>query len=349
MRTIFSLFCLFLFLVSCDKENNEGPSGIYRESVFITNEGPFSGGTGTVLAYNRQTGEVGNDLFEAANGRPLGNIVQSITVSESLAFIAVNNSNKVEVVSMEDFQSIATIEDISLPRYILVEGEKAYISSWDNTIKVVGLEDYTVIESLPAATGPDEMVISGEYLFAVNGGGYGTDSVVSFVNINHKEIFGMIPTGHRPTGIVKDLHGRLWVLSSGRGWNGFPDPSDTPGNLVCIDPVTREIIAQYPFQATDQHPDQLVVSDDGSTLYYAYPDGIYRFSVDDPVLQPSPFIPSSTMYYALGYDPVSDMIYASDPLDYAQNGRIYRFHATDGTSAGSFGAGIVPGGFWFNQ
>ena len=55
------------------------------------------------------------------------------------------------------------------------------------------------------------------------------------------------------------------------------------------------------------------------------------------------------MYYALGYDPVSGMIYASDPLDYSQNGRIYRFKAADGTSLGSFEAGIVPGSFWFNN
>ena len=97
------------------------------------------------------------------------------------------------------------------------------------------------------------------------------------------------------------------------------------------------------------HPDQLIVSDDGSTLYYSYPDGIYKFSLENPEIASAPFIESGIMYYALGYDPVSDMIFASDPIDYAQNGRVYRFNASDGSAADSFEAGIIPGCFWFNK
>lgn len=348
-KTTLLLIVILNILISCDKNESDGPSGIWKDSVFITNEGPFQGGTGTVLAYNRQTGEISGDLFGSANGRPLGNIVQSITVVEDIAFIAVNNSNKVEVVSMEDFKSVAVIENITLPRYILAHNDKAYISCWDNTIKVASLSDYSIVDQLPAGTGPDEMVISGEYLFAVNTGGYGLDSTVVFVNVNNKEIFGMIEVGHRPLDIVTDNKGKLWVICSGRGWNGFPDPSDTPGKLVSIDPVTREIIAEYVFPDASLHPDHLAVSEDGKTLFYAYPDGIYKFAVDNPVLEAQPFIPSDIMFYSLGFDPVSDMLYASDPLDYAQNGRIYRFKVSDGTSAEPFEAGVIPGGFWFNE
>jgi hypothetical protein len=55
------------------------------------------------------------------------------------------------------------------------------------------------------------------------------------------------------------------------------------------------------------------------------------------------------MYYALGYDPVTEMIFASDPIDYAQDGRIDRFNSADGSAVDSFGAGIIPGSFWFNK
>ena len=236
-NSILYLLSILLIVSSCNKDENDGPSEIWKDSVFVTNEGPFQGGTGTILAYNRQTGEVSGDLFESANGRPLGNIVQSVTIGEGFAFIAVNNSNLLEIVSLEDFKTVATIDSIALPRYILINGEKAFVSCWDNSIKVISLVDYTVIDELPAGNGPDEMALSGEYLFAVNSGGYGVDSVVSFVNVNDKEIFGMIEVGHRPSGIVTGKDGKLWVLCSGKGWNYFPDPSDTPGRLVCIDPV----------------------------------------------------------------------------------------------------------------
>ncbi len=348
-KTFYLWLTVLIILVSCNKEENDGPSGIWKDSIFITNEGPFQGGTGSVLAYNRQTGEVSADLFEGANGRPLGNIVQSMALSADYALIAVNNSNTVEVVSMPDFKSVATIDSITLPRYITLDGDKAYVSCWDNSIKVISLSDFSIVDQWPAGTGPDEMVLSGEYLFAINTGGYGVDSVISYVNVNDKEIYGQIHVGHRPSGIVSDHNGYLWVLCSGRGWNGFPEPlTDTPGKLVWIDPSTRQIIEEYPFQESDKHPDNLIISDDGKTLFYALPDGIYRFSVETPGVISTPFIPTGVMFYAMGYDPVSDMIFASDPLDYAQNGRIYRFNSADGSVADSFSAGIIPGGFWFN-
>jgi len=54
------------------------------------------------------------------------------------------------------------------------------------------------------------------------------------------------------------------------------------------------------------------------------------------------------MYYGLGYDVAEDIIYAADPLDYAQNGIIYRYSAMDGLLIDFFTAGMVPNGFWFN-
>jgi hypothetical protein len=139
------------------------------------------------------------------------------------------------------------------------------------------------------------------------------------------------------------------VLCSGIGWNGFPAPGDTPGKLVCIDPDTKQILLQLEFQDAGNHPDQLIISEDRNTLYYAYPDGIYSVSVANPQIAATPFIASSVMYYALGYDPVDDLIYASDPMDFAQDGRIYRFIPSSGAPVDSFEAGIVPGSFWFNR
>jgi hypothetical protein len=337
------------FMIGCKKEDDNPPVDVWAESVFIINEGPFQDGTGTIMAYNRSTGEVTGDLFEQANARPLGNVVQSMSVYRDLVWIAVNNSNKIEVVRLADFVSVATIDSINLPRYIVFNGDNAFVSSWDNKIIAIDVNTFEKSDELPAGTGPDEMAISGEFLYAVNSGGLGTWNTVSFVNINNKEIYGEIQVGNRPCGIVTDESGKLWVLCSGNGWNGFPNPdTDTPGGLFCIDPETREIISQYPYQDSGTHPDNLVISEDGSTLFYSFPDGIYRFSADNPALSSTPFIPYTGMFYGLGYDPLTDLIYASDPLDYARNGLIYRYNANDGSLVGSNTAGIVPNGFWFN-
>ncbi|MCK9399859.1 MAG: hypothetical protein M0Q51_07695 [Bacteroidales bacterium] len=238
--------------------------------------------------------EVAHDLFETANGRPLGNIVQSMTVHQDKAFIVVNNSNKIEVVNLDDFKSVTTIENLTLPRYFIgFDEDKGYVSCWDSTVKVMNLRDYSIITSIQTGNGPDEMILAGDQLFVINSGGFGVDSTVSIIQTNDEEPFGLLEVGHRPSGIQKDVNGKIWVLCSGKGWNGFP--------------------------------------------------------VSASLLNTQPLISGNTMFYGLGYDKVTKMIFATDPLDYAQNGWVYRFNALDGTPVDSFLVGIIPNGFWFNQ
>lgn len=343
-------FILSFIFTSCDKSENDNPPGKWSNSVYIINEGLYPTGSGTISAYNRETSEVTPDLFESVNGRPLGNVAQSLTVHNNEAFIVVNNANKIEVVNLDDFKSVATIEDLTYPRYFLgFDDNKGFVSCWDSTIKVIDLHDYSIISSMQAGTGPDEMVLAGNRLFVINSGGFGIDSTVSVFQTGDEESLGKILVGHRPAGIRKDLNGKIWVLCSGKGWNGFPAPGDTPATLVCIDPENLEIIKDISFPDHEIHPDNLIINENSSILYYNHPEGIFAFPVTAAMLNTEPFIASSIMYYGMGYEQSSKMIYATDPLDYAQNGWVFRFNASDGSLVDSFLAGIVPNGFWFNE
>jgi len=348
MKSFLPFLLFILLFISCDKNNNDSPSGAWANSVIIINEGPYQNGTGSVMAYNRSTGEVSEDLFEAANGRPLGNVVQSLTVHGEKAFIVVNNANKIEVVNLEDFKSVATIENLTLPRYFIgLDENTGYVSCWDSTVKIINLADYSVFYSIEVGNGPDEMVLAGNELFVINSGGYGTDSTVSVIITDMNKPGGKIVVGHRPAGICKDINGKIWVLCSGKGWNGFPDPGDTPAKLVCFDPASHELLKEIVFPDSENHPDNLIIDENGTTLYYSHPDGIFAFPVSANSLNTQPLITGSNMFYGLGYDDVKNVIYASDPLDYSQNGWVYRFNAADGAPVDSFMAGIIPNGFWF--
>ena len=344
----FGVFVALALIYGCNKDNNV-PDGKWAKHVFIVNEGPFQSGSGTICAFDRDSVKVSHGLFEGANGRPLGNIVQSMQVVGDLVFIVVHRDDKIEVAKLGDFKSVATISNLSLPRYFLgFNEEKGYVSCWDNTVKVINMHDYTVMKEIPTGTGPDEMIVAGDYLFVINSGGLGDDSTVTYIKTGNESVYGNIEVWHRPAGIVKDINGYIWVLCSGKGYNGFPAADDTPARLVCIDPGSLSVIREVSFTDPGIHPDVLVINSAGTTLYYNYPDGIYSFPVSATALNASPLIPATIMYYGLGYDNSSDMIYACDPLDYNQNGWIYRFRADNGAPVDSFMAGIVPNGFWFN-
>ena len=97
-------------------------------------------GNGSISFLNSDSGTFSLDLYQAANNLPLGDVVQSISLFDNRAFIAVNNSQKMEVVSLQNFKRLATINGLSSPRYFVGNGNKGYISDWiSNKVYVLNL------------------------------------------------------------------------------------------------------------------------------------------------------------------------------------------------------------------
>jgi len=168
-------------ILGCKKDETS-PSltpGAYDAGVFITNEGQFGNGTGSVSFYNRTSGVVTNMVFETANdGATLGNIVQSMEIYNSKGYIMVNNANKVVVVNGSDFKFVTSIT-ATLPRYFLgIDNGKAYVSEWgtggvNGAIKVINLANNTVSSSIGTGKGAEKMVKSGNYVYVSCQGGFG--------------------------------------------------------------------------------------------------------------------------------------------------------------------------------
>jgi len=343
------LFVIFT-INSCDKTEVKPPEpGKYATGIFITNEGPFTDGSGTITYINRDSNATENEIFARVNGRPLGSIVQSMSVFDKLAYIVVNNSNKIEVVTAETFESVALIEDVMLPnRFLGINENKAYVSSFENHLSVIDLNSHTVIKTIPTGSGPDKMLMHDGNVYVLNLGGYGLDSTLTVINAESDEVIQTLQIENKPTGIQIDKNGKLWVMCSGKGWNGFPQADDTEGHLLCIDPFDMSILKDFIFPTKTNHPQELLINETGDILFYNMPDGIYDLSINADNIKQSALIQTNTMFYRIGYDPIEKYLYASNPLDYAQNGWIYRFDKNSAQMVDSVGSGVVPGGYWFN-
>src|SRR5688572_27698030 len=113
------LFLTLTLFVACDDE--EKVKGEFDNKVFVINEGNYLDADGTVSAIDPRSGVVVHDIFGSVNeGRALGDVVQAMTIHEDKAYIVVNNSNKIEVVNANTFESISVIDDLSLPRDAVV-------------------------------------------------------------------------------------------------------------------------------------------------------------------------------------------------------------------------------------
>ena len=334
-------------LSSCKKDNIDDISipGNYEDGYFITNEGNFGTGNGSI-SFVDEYGTVENDVFAFINSFALGDVVQSMSIINDHAYILVNNSSSIEVASVDSMISVAKI-NVSQPRYMAkVNDNKAYVTDWGiNGVQVIDLLTNTISSTIACGTGPEGITVANGFAYVCNVGGYGLDNTVSIINTSTDEVETTLTVGDKPNSVVVDVYGAVWVLTGGNteydaDWNVV---AETTGNLVKI--VDNAIKAFYPF-ALGNHPEDLVINDAGTKLYYSdgsWSKAVYAFNVNDTELSTTALINRS--FYGLGVN--NGYVYGTDAVDFTQSGWSYKY-TTEGAIIDSVQVGIIPGGYCFN-
>jgi hypothetical protein len=340
-----ALVGLIVLLNACKAEDDK-PFDNYASGVFITNEGKFSGGTGTVDFYDRTIGGIKNDIFaKENNGASIGNILQSMGFNNDTAYLVVNNANKVSTVNYKSFKSIATISGFTLPRYYLnINSAFGYVSDWGangltGSIKVLDYATKTIAKSIPTGKGTDKMVLLGNSVWVVNSGGFGKDSTISIVSTISDTVLTNIQVGLGPNSIVQDGNGDVWVLCG-----GYFDRSES-GKLVKI----RNSKVEYTFDVP-KGASALVTDASKSILYFIANGKIYKKDIANfGANPPSVFMTQSYFRtpYSLGVDTKSGYLYCTDAKDYSSEGKLYIFDPQTKALKDSVKTGIVPGNIYF--
>ena len=334
-------------LASCKKDNIDDiyVAGNYEDGYFVTNEGNFGTGNGSI-SFVDEYGAVENDVFASINSFALGDVVQSMNIINDNAYILVNGSSKIEVASVDFMYSVATIDAVS-PRYIAkVNDNKAYVTDWGiNGVQVIDLLTNTISSTIACGTGPEGITVANGFAYVCNVGGFSLDSTVTIINTTTDVVETTLTVGDKPNSAVVDANGAVWVLTGGyteydAAWNVV---SETAGNLVKI--VGNTIEATYTF-AVGNHPEDLVINDAGTTLYYSdgsWSKAVYSFQISDTDLSSTPVINKS--FYGLGF--ANGYIYGTDAVDYTQQGWSFRY-TENGSLVDSLQVGVIPGGYCFN-
>ncbi|MDP4267780.1 MAG: hypothetical protein Q8880_10165, partial [Bacteroidota bacterium] len=252
-----------------DTSNKTAP---YESGVFIANQGGYGKGNGSISYYDR-SGKVVSDVFQLVNNRPLGDIVQSMSIYNGKAYIVVNNSGKVEVADAGTFSSTGVIKNLTSPRYFVgISSSKGYISDWGSgttggNIKVVDLTSNTITKTIAAGKYPDKMILSGTKLFVINSAGLDKDSTITIIDTQTDTPMKTLVIGGDPTGIVTDANGKIWVLCSGIE-DYATESNSTPGKIVRINPNDYSIEYTYTFPDNTKHPNELCANSAKKRLFY---------------------------------------------------------------------------------
>ncbi len=318
--------------------------------LFIVNEGNFQYGNATLSFYNPATDSVDNEVFFRANGMKLGDVAQSMTIHDGLAWVVVNHSHVVFAIDVDTYRERGRIAGLTSPRYIhFVSDTKAYITQlWDNRIAVVDPTRYEItgyidVPAMNQATGSTEQMVQvGRYVY-VNCWSY--QNRILKIDTTTDAVVDELTVGKQPNSLVADKYNRLWTITDG-GYEGSPEGQERPA-LYCINLGVFEVDAKYEFYMGDT-PSELAINGEGDAIYWINND-VWRMPVEDTRLPLRPLVRNrTTLYYGLTVDPETDEVYIADAIDYQQPGMVYRYSA-DGVLKDSFTVGITPGAFCWKR
>ncbi|MEN8186144.1 MAG: DUF5074 domain-containing protein [Bacteroidota bacterium] len=340
------LLTILLIITSCsDDDDLVLAKGDYENGYFISNQGPFQNGSGAIT-FVGDDGNVEQNIYKKVNGEDLGNIVQSMTLAGDNAYIIVNNSNNVTVANRYTMEKITIIEgdDIKLPRFMVTNGDKGYVSNWgdplnpdDDFVAVIDLNSNTVTNKIPVGEGPEEMLIKGSNLYVNLKGGWSVNDQVVMIDLAAETVEGAITVGDAPDSIVEDVNGDIWVLCSGETW-----PGETAGTLYRISSSLAKIT--YDFQ-TSEHPTDLNFYD--GNLYYALNGSVYKMIAGASEL-PSESIQGISGFFS-AMKVYNGELYATDAKDYVSEGELKIYDLASGTLTETIPTGIVPGDIVFQD
>jgi YVTN family beta-propeller protein len=339
-------------LAGCDP-SDPTPAVPATTGVYVLSEGQFGAGDGVVSAFDKSTKSLAVDAFGAANnGAKLGDVIQDMGVVGSRGYVCVNASNKVEVVSLPDFKSVATIRNIRQPRYFAsTSATRGYVTSWrgpytnyaPGKVMVLDLTNNTIIDSITVGRNPEQLIALNGNLYVPNS----YDNTISVIDANTNKVTSTVTVGDGPRNVVADQAGNIWALCSGfTVYNPAPPYnviSSTTGSLVRFAPSNAGTQLKLPVASGG--PSDLRISPDKMQLYYSYNGAEYQMSTTASALPATPFIRRSFNGFAI--DPRDNTIFAAVSTGYTSNGRFLRYPATGGAPIDSFTVKVGPNGFAF--
>lgn len=343
-RTILMLLSMLL-LHGCTQTDPTAPpleNPPSADGVYVLNEGGFTKSNASLSFYLPDSNKVYPDVFYAANGRSIGDVANDMVVHDGKAFIVVNNSHKIEVISTETHQSLGTIDvpGNSPNKIVIANPAKGYVTNlYKGTVTSFDPVSMTVLnDSIKVGNNPQSMTVLNGKVYVCNSG-YGMDSTVSVIDPATDAVVKTITVGSGPTDIGIDSDGELYVRYT--GYMDWSDPGkDTPGGIAVIDPVTDEVKATVPLSLTlFGHPSKMVVTGKGYG-FIIVKNGIAKFETTTNTITDPQF--SNARAYTAAFDEHSETMYYTDAKDFVQNGMLYVVNKF-GTISDSAVVGIIPG------
>ena len=185
-------------MTSCDPDEDYPETYLqeYSTGAYVVNSGNmYSNIESSLTAIDYASSTATQNVFKAANGRTLGNTANDGIVYGNKIYLAVDQSNTIEVIDKKTKQSIKQIKTTDLlgkaegaePRHISADGGKVYFTTYGGYVAAVDTTSFALQKKWKVGSYPEGLVIAHGNIYVANsnyGKGGGNISCINLSNDN---------------------------------------------------------------------------------------------------------------------------------------------------------------------
>ncbi|RYZ99202.1 MAG: YncE family protein [Sphingobacteriaceae bacterium] len=343
LRYLFIALAIATSLASCRKDKKEKTDTFETPDVLVLSQGNIGKNNSLISSYNFTSKNLVTDAFGAVNGRNIGDTGNDIKQYGSKIYIVVNYSSTVEVISAKSLKSLKQLPFVDgatprQPRSVAFYKNKAYVSSYDNTVAVIDTATLTIDKYIAVGRDPEQLAVANGKLYVANSGGLdypAVDNTVSVIDLNTGAVIKTITVGANPYGVAVDKSGDVYVSAYGVYLESTP-------TLTIINSADDTVKETQDFDGSS-----FTIS--GDFAYYLFYDGSVKvYDLNTEAVVKENFITDGTVItagYGLAVKSTGEL-FVTDAKDYASKGELFVFNSA-GKKEYSLQTGITPSAVLF--
>lgn len=346
---------LTIFFASC-KDNDTIINAIVPEpetrGILILCEGNYNGNNSTITFFSTKDSVKFRDVYGPANnGAKLGDLANSMQIFGNKLYIAVDQSNKIEIIDTATYKSVGRIDltNPSSPREMYFkDSTSAYVTSfYGGAVAKFNPLTQSVTKVIPVGDNPEGIAAAnGKIYIALNGPFPTYGNLVVVMNQNTDIVIDTVKVGLNPRFILKDKAGDLYVVCTG----GYPPQDSTgKGGIYKISAATGKVVDSLVIY---KNPNKACFV--GDNIYIINSDGVQKASFISHTVTTAPVIAGmkvNAIYgvvYSINYDSENGLLYLGNCKNYSQDGEIAVF-TLNGTEKYRIATGINPNTVLFKK
>lgn len=230
MKKIFSLMAIAavaaLGFTSCSDDDDNAPKRDVVTSsngVYILNAGNKSAGIdGSITYLDYKSGNVSQNVYQAANGKSLGRTVNDAVTYGSRIYIVGSNESTVFIADRSTMKAVKDIkvsvnDKAATPRHAVAYGGHVYVSTYSNVVLDIDTLSLSVARMLDCGNYTEGMAVSGGYLYTADSdyGKAAGNASISKINLSTGKTETIKNSNIVNAVDIKAYNGRLFYLDSG--------------------------------------------------------------------------------------------------------------------------------------